>query len=368
MSLTLVKLLSLLGGVPLWLSSWVCGLIHWRLGSRGCSWWLHHLAPLARGWSQCCAVPEPGRPSWGGSADQLPGSQGLKVLLLGLATEWMLGPWGLLCRDPLGEGEPSLYGGGEGGHSPSLCSCLGRLVGCSVGGIPERSRVSHAPIEGMWGQESSVQRVCRSLLRPVEKHMVNLWLCWFLPFGAKKKKKKSPFCVSDGGSKWATPVGPWVRLGCWRCPSSLSQQGHRGQPLECDHGPGSRLLSSPSLFLCFLTPVLVAAALLNERMVKIVSRLTLKVLSFPRPSIVCKHLKKHALPSSGLLHCPASSSTVLEFIIRDTFGLWASRSLTGMQVPGCALLWPHRRGAKEVTGSPRSSGIFWLSLFNSEDA
>ena len=191
MSLTLVKLLSLLGGVPLWLSSWVCGLIHWRLGSRGCSWWLHHLAPLARGWSQCCAVPEPGRPSWGGSADQLPGSQGLKVLLLGLATEWMLGPWGLLCRDPLGEGEPSLYGGGEGGHSPSLCSCLGRLVGCSVGGIPERSRVSHAPIEGMWGQESSVQRVCRSLLRPVEKHMVNLWLCWFLPFGAKKKKKKN---------------------------------------------------------------------------------------------------------------------------------------------------------------------------------
>ena len=153
----------------------------------------------------------------------------------------------------------------------------------------------------------------------------------------------------------------WVPEFGWGVGDALPPCQSRGtvvRPLECDHGPGSRLLSSPSLFLCFLTPVLVAAALLNERMVKIVSRLTVKALSFPRPSTVCKHLKNHTLPSSGLRHCPASSSTVLEFIIRDTFGLWVSWSLTGVQVPGGALLWPHWCGAKEVTGSSRSSGIF----------
>lgn len=120
------------------------------------------------------------------------------------------------------------------------------------------------------------------------------------------------------------------------------------RPLECDHGPGFRRLSSPSLFLCFLTPVLVAAALLSELMVKIVSGLTLKVLSFPRPPPVFKHLKECVLPSSGLPHYPARGSTVLEFIIRDLFGLWASWPLTGMQVPGDALLWLHWRGAREV--------------------
>ena len=83
-------------------------------------------------------------------------------------------------------------------------------------------------------------------------------------------------------------------------------------------------------------------------MVKIVYGLTLKVLSLPRPPPVFKHLIVHSLTSSGLSHYPASGSTVLEFIIRDLFGLWASWPLMGMQVPGDALLWLHRRGAREV--------------------
>lgn len=173
-----------------------------------------------------------------------------------------------------------------------------------------------------------------------------------------KKKKNLLFVLVMAG---ASDLCLWVPEFGWGVGDALPPCQSRGtvvRPLECDHGPGSRLLSSPSLFLCFLTPVLVAAALLNERMVKIVSRLTVKALSFPRPSTVCKHLKNHALPSSGLRHCPASSSTVLEFIIRDTFGLWVSWSLTGVQVPGGALLWPHWCGAKEVTGGSRSSGIF----------
>lgn len=127
----------------------------------------------------------------------------------------------------------------------------------------------------------------------------------------------------------------------------LSQQEHHGQtPGVCSWSwVQASQFSLP--VLCFLTPVLVAAALLSELMAKIVSGLTLKVLSFPRPPPIFKRLKERSLPSSGLPHYPASGSSVLEFIIQDLFCLWASWPLTGMQVPGDAL-WLHRRGAREV--------------------
>ena len=130
-------------------------------------------------------------------------------------------------------------------------------------------------------------------------------------FWSKKKKVSSVSMMVGASDLWSLSAGGVLGtpfLSCYGRNTTV-------RPPACDHGPGFRRLSSPSLFLCFLTPVLVAAALLSELRVKIVSGLTLKALSFPRPSPVFKHLIEHALPSSGLSHYPASGSTVLEFII-----------------------------------------------------